>query len=93
MKRIEDAVGDTNQEETPIRPEIVPLSADEINARLEAQLAKLREKDLNSRQLSKEVCFINSKCTVCSRIELPLPTCMCSEKRSWKLSRRFVTMM
>jgi hypothetical protein len=65
LKRIEDAVGSANEEETPIRPEIVPLSADEINARLEAQLAKLREKDLASRQLSKEVgSFIDSKCAV-----------------------------
>ena len=35
---------------------VVPLTAEEINARLSAQLDKLREKDRTSRQLSKEVC-------------------------------------
>jgi hypothetical protein len=35
---------------------IVPLTADEINARLNAQLAKLSVKDQTSKQLSKEVC-------------------------------------
>jgi hypothetical protein len=78
LKRIQDAVGgETEEEETPAgRPEIVPLSADEINARLEAQLEKLREKDLTSRQLSKEVGwfhpFIHSKCPVFMTIGLSL---------------------
>jgi hypothetical protein len=35
---------------------IVPLTADEINARLNAQLEKLSAKDQTSKQLSKEVC-------------------------------------
>ena len=33
----------------------VPLSAAEINARLESQMEKLRQKDLTSPQLTKEV--------------------------------------
>jgi hypothetical protein len=39
-----------------ISNEIVPLTADEINARLNAQLEKLSAKDQTSKQLSKEVC-------------------------------------
>ena len=35
--------------------EIVPLTGEEINARLGAQLEKLREKDRTSRKLEKEV--------------------------------------
>lgn len=35
--------------------EIVPLTADEINARRNAQLEKLSQKDATSKQLSKEV--------------------------------------
>jgi hypothetical protein len=81
LKRIEDAVGSTTEEETPTRPGIIPPSADEINARLEAQLAKLREKDLGSRQLSKEVGFINFKCKNLMRIERFLLACVCGEKR------------
>jgi hypothetical protein len=38
--------------------EIVPLTGEEINARLNAQLEKLREKDRNSKELAKEVCFL-----------------------------------
>ena len=37
------------------KPSITPLTADEINARLEAQLDKMRQKDKNSIRLSKEV--------------------------------------
>lgn len=88
LKRIEDAVGGAVEEETPSRPDIVPLSADEINARLEAQLEKLREKDSASRQLSKEVSFINSNCTVFMRIELYFLACVCGEERSGKAAEK-----
>ena len=40
---------------TDDKPTIVPPTADEINARLQAQLEKLRQKDKNSIRLSKEV--------------------------------------
>jgi len=39
---------------SPVSKEIVPLTADEINARLNAQLEKLSAKDQTSKQLSKE---------------------------------------
>ena len=38
--------------------EIIPLTGEEINARLHAQLEKLREKDRTSKMIAKEVgCF------------------------------------
>ena len=37
------------------KEEIFPLTAEEINARLDRQLAKLRAKDQNSKQLSAQV--------------------------------------
>jgi hypothetical protein len=44
--------------EAPVSQEIVPLTANEINARLNVQLKKLSAKDRTSIQLSKEVGFI-----------------------------------
>ena len=54
---VESAVEiEADMEELPEIPAgIVPLTADEINARLSAQLDKLREKDQTSQQLNKEV--------------------------------------
>ena len=40
---------------TPVPEGIVPLTADEINARLKAQLEKMSAKDHTSKQLNKEV--------------------------------------
>ena len=48
-EKIEQAVSSVDEE-----TKIVPLSADEINARLEAQLDKMRQKDQTSRNLSKD---------------------------------------
>lgn len=49
---IEDDVREVAQ--APVPSGIVPLTADEINARLHAQLEKLSAKDQTSKQLSKE---------------------------------------
>lgn len=45
---------------TETKDEVVPLTADEINSRLNQQMAKLRAKDQTSQQLSKEVCSLLS---------------------------------
>ena len=49
---MDDVPGHTGSDD---KPAIVPPTADEINARLQAQLEKLRQKDKNSIRLSKEV--------------------------------------
>ena len=41
--------------------EIVPLTGEEIQARLQVQLEKLREKDRTSKKLAKEVCILKAK--------------------------------
>jgi hypothetical protein len=55
---IEAEVWELPQTPAVVSGEIVPLTADEINARLNAQLELLREKDRTSKQLSKEVGFM-----------------------------------
>jgi hypothetical protein len=55
---IEADVFELPQTDGVVSGEILPPTADEINARLNAQLEKLREKDRTSKQLSKEVGFM-----------------------------------
>ena len=52
-QEIEEGIREISQ--APISREVVSLTADEINARRNAQLEKLRQKDRTSKQLSKEV--------------------------------------
>jgi hypothetical protein len=44
------------------KDKVVPLTADEINTRLNRQLAKLRAKDQTSKQLKTEVCSLIFGC-------------------------------
>lgn len=49
-----------DEKEEAVAPAIVPLTASDVNARLEKQLEKLRQKDSTSPQLSKEVSDLKS---------------------------------